>query len=50
LREEEEESSSESAIESDAESEHDDRLSLTAQITDEQKQHVDKLLAELRKG
>lgn len=32
------------------ESEHDNRPSLTAQITDEQKQHVDKLLAELHNG
>ena len=50
LQEEEEESSSESAVETDVESEHDNRPPLTAQVTDEQQQHVDKLLAELHNG
>ena len=38
------------AVESDVESGHDNRPPLTAQITDEQQQHVDKLLAELHNG
>ena len=50
MQEEEEESSSELAVESDVESEHGNRPPLTAQITDGQQQHVDKLLAELHNG